>query len=164
MIFFFHHYEMPLILYQDRLQRILTEINTAPPAGPLDVQQVTVSIHTRTVAPDTNTAENRSRAGSEESPPQAQEVFFVRLMDFSKYGDWKNFIFFVFLAAYFSFTQDPSSHSAVGGSSTSSDAEAVVTGETSVVMNSVFPPSSTGPVERVAEEVVSEAIDELFLS
>ncbi|KAK6751823.1 hypothetical protein RB195_003320 [Necator americanus] len=132
MIFFFHHYEMPLILYQDRLQRILTEINTAPPAGPLDVQQVTVSIHTRTVAPDTNTAEDRSRAGSEESPPQAQE--------------------------------DPSSHSAVGGSSTSSDAEVVVTGETSVVMNSVFPPSSTGPVERVAEEVVSEAIDELFLS
>ncbi|VDO51779.1 unnamed protein product [Haemonchus placei] len=30
MIFFFHHYEMPLILYQDRLQRILTEIDPAP--------------------------------------------------------------------------------------------------------------------------------------
>ncbi|VDM60353.1 unnamed protein product [Angiostrongylus costaricensis] len=30
MVFFFHHYEMPLILYQDRLQRILTEIDTAP--------------------------------------------------------------------------------------------------------------------------------------
>uniref|UniRef100_A0A1I7WXI3 Transmembrane protein n=1 Tax=Heterorhabditis bacteriophora TaxID=37862 RepID=A0A1I7WXI3_HETBA len=30
MVFFFHHYEMPLILYQDRLQRILSEIHTVP--------------------------------------------------------------------------------------------------------------------------------------
>nr|CDJ90471.1 Membralin domain containing protein [Haemonchus contortus] len=52
MIFFFHHYEMPLILYQDRLQRILTEIDPAPPASPLDVQQVTVSVHTRAVVRD----------------------------------------------------------------------------------------------------------------
>ncbi|PIO55592.1 hypothetical protein TELCIR_23020 [Teladorsagia circumcincta] len=45
---------MPLILYQDRLQRILTEIDPAPlqPASPLDVQQVTVSVHTRAIIRD----------------------------------------------------------------------------------------------------------------
>ncbi|EPB80647.1 hypothetical protein ANCCEY_00215 [Ancylostoma ceylanicum] len=134
MVFFFHHYEMPLILYQDRLQRILTEINTAPPAGPLDVQQVTVSIHTRPIVSEATSAEDRIGAESgESSPAHAHDAS-------SPYND-------------------------VEGTSTSYvDAEVVVTGEASVVMNSPFPSASADAVERVAEEVVSEAIDELFLS
>ncbi|KAL6737657.1 hypothetical protein Aduo_011284 [Ancylostoma duodenale] len=134
MVFFFHHYEMPLILYQDRLQRILTEINTAPPAGPLDVQQVTVSIHTRPIVSEPNSADDRLRNESgESSSARAHDAS-------SPYHD-------------------------VEGTSTSYvDAEVVVTGEASVVMNTPFPSTSADAVERVAEEVVSEAIDELFLS
>ncbi|KIH60560.1 hypothetical protein ANCDUO_09190 [Ancylostoma duodenale] len=134
MVFFFHHYEMPLILYQDRLQRILTEINTAPPAGPLDVQQVTVSIHTRPIVSEANSADDRLRNDSgESSSAHAHDAS-------SPYHD-------------------------VEGTSTSYvDAEVVVTGEASVVMNTPFPSTSADAVERVAEEVVSEAIDELFLS
>ncbi|KAK6104549.1 tumor-associated family protein [Brugia pahangi] len=33
MIFFFHHYEMPLIIYHDRLQRIITEMQHNPQPG-----------------------------------------------------------------------------------------------------------------------------------
>uniref|UniRef100_A0A158PB63 Membralin n=1 Tax=Angiostrongylus cantonensis TaxID=6313 RepID=A0A158PB63_ANGCA len=87
MVFFFHHYEMPLILYQDRLQRILTEIDTAP---------IGVS-HNQT----------------EEISTSLTEVGLVRA-------------------------------------------------EASAVESPAAIPS-VNAVERVAEEVVSEAIDELFL-
>ncbi|VDM72924.1 unnamed protein product [Strongylus vulgaris] len=82
MIFFFHHYEMPLILYQDRLQRILTEINTAPPAGPLDVQQVTVSIHTRPVVQEANLHEEQPHSESgEHISSQIQEVLYLNIVN-----------------------------------------------------------------------------------
>ncbi|VDK47318.1 unnamed protein product [Cylicostephanus goldi] len=129
MIFFFHHYEMPLILYQDRLQRILTEINTAPPAGPLDVQQVTVSIHTRPVVQEVNPTDEQRHGENHEPTSQVQEF---------------------------------STQNGAVGSADHADG-ATVTGEASV-LNSTLPSSSTDPVERIAEEVVSEAIDELFLS
>ncbi|GMR38331.1 hypothetical protein PMAYCL1PPCAC_08526 [Pristionchus mayeri] len=44
MIFFFHHYEIPLILYTDRLQRIMTELNARMPmADPPIVQEVNLA-------------------------------------------------------------------------------------------------------------------------
>ncbi|GMS86292.1 hypothetical protein PENTCL1PPCAC_8467 [Pristionchus entomophagus] len=44
MIFFFHHYEIPLILYTDRLQRIMNELNgRMPMADPPVVQEVNLA-------------------------------------------------------------------------------------------------------------------------
>ncbi|KHJ89446.1 hypothetical protein OESDEN_10727 [Oesophagostomum dentatum] len=133
MIFFFHHYEMPLILYQDRLQRILTEINTAPPAGPLDVQQVTVSIHTRPIAHEPASSEERPVVeNAEASSSQTEEGASTSVLE--------------------------------GTSAGQNEGEMTITGEATVTLSSTIPSTSTDPVERVAEEVVSEAIDELFLS
>ncbi|CAD6198408.1 unnamed protein product [Caenorhabditis auriculariae] len=44
MIYFFHHYEMPLILYQDRVQHVLSEIHAPANMGTVEVQTVTVAL------------------------------------------------------------------------------------------------------------------------
>ncbi|WKY05348.1 hypothetical protein Q1695_005951 [Nippostrongylus brasiliensis] len=126
MLFFFHHYEMPLILYQDRLQRILTEIDPAPPATtPLDVQQVTVSIHTRPVIGDTPATESVQRTSTGDQLPTVQSR---------------------------------------GEGAASLISRESVPGAGGTVAEPAPSVSSDDPVERVANEVVSEAIDELFLS
>ncbi|KJH49363.1 hypothetical protein DICVIV_04503 [Dictyocaulus viviparus] len=134
MVFFFHHYEMPLILYQDRLQRILTEIDTAPPAGPFDVQQVTVSIHTHSVGRDNTNSQpiNDSDTVSGQAQLTGQIVGV--------------------------------SHDEVERTTNLADVE-IVRAEASSLDSSFSSSSpSVSAVERVAEEVVAEAIDELFLS
>ncbi|VDL74407.1 unnamed protein product [Nippostrongylus brasiliensis] len=126
MLFFFHHYEMPLILYQDRLQRILTEIDPAPPATtPLDVQQVTVSIHTRPVVGDSSATESVQRTSTGDQLPTVQSR---------------------------------------GEGAASVVSRESVPGAGGIVAEPARSVSSDDPVERVANEVVSEAIDELFLS
>eukprot|EP00080_Pristionchus_pacificus_P022207 PDM82227.1 methyltransferase [Pristionchus pacificus] len=66
MIFFFHHYEIPLILYTDRLQRIMGELNgRIPMADPPIVQEVNLA-----TGPPTGEGEfNLNRAAG--SPPHA---------------------------------------------------------------------------------------------
>ncbi|CAO4367513.1 unnamed protein product [Caenorhabditis nigoni] len=48
MVYFFHHYEMPLILYQDRVSQVLADLH-APQfqngMGTVEVQTITVAIH-----------------------------------------------------------------------------------------------------------------------
>ncbi|CAB3410981.1 unnamed protein product [Caenorhabditis bovis] len=48
MIYFFHHFEMPLILYQDRVQQVLADIDAPRNAmGTVEVQTITVAVHSR---------------------------------------------------------------------------------------------------------------------
>lgn len=42
MIYFFHHYEMPLILHQERFNQVSSEIHAVPNLGPVEMQTVTV--------------------------------------------------------------------------------------------------------------------------
>ncbi|KAJ1368342.1 hypothetical protein KIN20_029454 [Parelaphostrongylus tenuis] len=131
MVFFFHHYEMPLILYQDRLQRILTEIDTAPPAGPFDVQQVTVSIHTHSISRDGVVSQSTSEPTSVTRQSQ--------LPDNSTGGSLNQ-------------TEEASTSLAEVG---------LLRAEASAVESPPAVPS-VNAVERVAEEVVSEAMRNCF--
>ncbi|VDK79255.1 unnamed protein product [Litomosoides sigmodontis] len=55
MIFFFHHYEMPLIIYHDRLQRIITDLQHTPFQQPSEEAGVSSSVQ-----PTTNTTDAAS--------------------------------------------------------------------------------------------------------
>ncbi|CAP38255.2 Protein CBG21463 [Caenorhabditis briggsae] len=46
MVYFFHHYEMPLILYQDRVSQVLADLHAPQNGmGTVEVQTITVAIH-----------------------------------------------------------------------------------------------------------------------
>lgn len=46
MIYFFHHYEMPLILYQDRVSQVLADLHAPQNGmGTVEVQTITVAVH-----------------------------------------------------------------------------------------------------------------------
>ncbi|CAI5441384.1 unnamed protein product [Caenorhabditis angaria] len=74
MIYFFHHHEMPLILYQDRLQQVLADLH-APQSGmgTVEVQTITVAVHSR---PDSLATNETAQQNVENREPLSPSSVF----------------------------------------------------------------------------------------
>ncbi|CAI2347071.1 unnamed protein product [Caenorhabditis sp. 36 PRJEB53466] len=74
MIYFFHHYEMPLILYQDRVSQVLADLHSpqfANGMGTVEVQTITVAVHNRQV-PGGETLDPQAAAAAAAEQPSGQ--------------------------------------------------------------------------------------------
>ncbi|PAV56752.1 hypothetical protein WR25_05013 [Diploscapter pachys] len=69
MVYFFHHYEMPYILHQERIQRIMNDVGSVPPMGPVDIRAVSVRISGSTDRPAQPQAQNGVDTNNSRSEP-----------------------------------------------------------------------------------------------
>uniref|UniRef100_A0A1I7T5Z5 Membralin n=1 Tax=Caenorhabditis tropicalis TaxID=1561998 RepID=A0A1I7T5Z5_9PELO len=77
MIYFFHHYEMPLILYQDRVSQVLADLHAPQNGmGTVEVQTITVAVHNRNQPTNSSTigTGNGTQASENERPSVAEPL------------------------------------------------------------------------------------------